>query len=149
VRIAARVLKADHSNFKRNGESVNCNHKTRPWNDVHIALVKSASTDECSSITAQISPHFRPDDWAPIALKDLDRPVRITGQLFFDSAHTPCHNGVKPRPRRQSVWEVHPVYRIEVCSTSTSLSTCKANDDSKWKDLHVWLEEHEEETPDE
>jgi hypothetical protein len=146
--VAAFVLKADHANFKKNGEAVNCNHKGRPWNDVHIALVKTKNADECTSITAQISPHFRPDDWAPIALVNLGRPIRVTGHLFFDTAHTPCHDGVKPRPRRQSVWEVHPVYRIEVCS-SNSLSACKVSDDSKWKDLDVWLEEHVEEIPDE
>jgi hypothetical protein len=54
---------------------------------------------------------------------------------------------VKPRPRRQSAWEIHPVYRIEVCS-SMSLATCKVGDNSKWKGLDMWLEEHEEEMPD-
>jgi hypothetical protein len=147
VRVAARVLEAHHANFKKKGESVNCKRKGRPWNDVHVALVKTMNADECTSITAEISPHFRPDDWTPDALEDLQRPVRITGHLFFDTSHTPCHDGVRPNPKRQSVWEVHPVYRIEVCS-STSPSTCKVRDDSKWKDLDVWLEEHEEEIPD-
>jgi len=147
AKVAALVLEAHHANSKKNGEAVNCNHKGDPWNDVHIALVKTKNADECSSITAEISPHFRPDDWTPDALEDLERPVRITGHLFFDTAHAPCHDGVKPSPRRQSVWEIHPVYRIEVCS-SGSLSACKASDDSKWKDLDVWLAEHAEEMPD-
>jgi hypothetical protein len=46
------------------------------------------------------------------------------------------------------LWEVHPVYRIEVCSAD-SLSACKVSEDSKWKDLDVWLAEHTEEMPDE
>ena len=152
VRFAAFVLKADHSNHKKDGEKVNCNRKGRPFNDVHIALVeKSTTKDQCKSVTAEISPHFRPDDWTPGALKDLKdlkKPVRITGQLFFDSSHAPCHDGVKPNPKRQSVWEIHPAYRIEVCSVN-SLSACNVNTDSKWTDLDVWLAEHAEEMPDE
>ena len=44
VRFAAFVLKADHSNHKKDGEKVNCNRKGRPWNDVHIALVEKSTT---------------------------------------------------------------------------------------------------------
>ena len=27
-----------------------------------------------------------------VAATDLDRPLRITGQMMMDGSHTPCHN---------------------------------------------------------
>jgi hypothetical protein len=77
--------------------------------------------------------------------------VRITGHLFFDASHRPCRGTSRPSPRRSSSWEIHPVYNIEVC-VNTSLSGCRALDDSRWITLDEYLnppediEEDEEET---
>ena len=115
------------------GEGVNCKNSLFDWNDIHVALGESAGAEECSSVTAEISPHFRPALWDrfdsnsctslhvtnPLPIKGLR--VRITGQLFFDGSHTPgpCEgpHGVNSFPRR-SVWEVHPAYAIEVFDLS-------------------------------
>lgn len=115
------------------GEGVNCKNSLFDWNDIHVALVETAGAEECSSVTAEISPHFRPAVWDrfdsnactsphvtnPLPIKGLR--VRITGQLFFDGSHTPgpCEgpHGVNSFPRR-SVWEVHPAYAIEVFDVS-------------------------------
>jgi hypothetical protein len=37
--------------------------------------------------------------------------------LMVDSSHTPCAGGVgiKGDPKRASLWEVHPIYKFEVC----------------------------------
>jgi hypothetical protein len=50
-----------------------------------------------------------------IADANLDRPLRITGQMMFDGSHRPCANG-SGSPKRVSVWEIHPVYASDVCN---------------------------------
>jgi len=115
------------------GEGVNCKNSLFDWNDIHVALGETAGAAECLSVTAEISPHFRPALWDrfdsnactsphgtnPLPIKGLR--VRITGQLFFDGSHTPgpCEgpHGVNSFPRR-AVWEVHPAYAIEVFDMS-------------------------------
>jgi hypothetical protein len=105
-------------------ESVNCgaNIANVPTNhDIHISIVDSASQqDECSGVVAEMVPHHRPVSWTSenvnaIASKKL--PVRLTGQLFFDSSHTPCQkgSGVPGDPKRIALWEVHPIYEFDVC----------------------------------
>src|SRR6266446_2343791 len=83
------------------GEGVNCKNSLLEWNDIHVALTETAGAEECSSVTAEIIPHFRPALWErfdsnactsphvtnPLPIKNLR--VRITGQLFFDGSHTP------------------------------------------------------------
>ena len=111
------------------GEGVNCNNSLFDWNDIHIALGQTAGAEECSSVTAEIIPHFRPPLWDRFDTNECTSPhvtnplpvkgqrVRFTGQLFFDGSHTPgpCGGPMGPRafPRR-AVWEIHPVYAIEV-----------------------------------
>jgi hypothetical protein len=50
------LLKAHHADLG-NGESVNCNGGKEEDNDIHIAFGDAADTQECSSFTAEISPH--------------------------------------------------------------------------------------------
>src|SRR5262249_56066168 len=71
--------------------------------------------------------------WKRIVAQDLDRPLRITGQMFFDGSHRPCV-GDEGRPPRISVWEIHPVYGIDVCKKK-SLTACRANVDADWTPL--------------
>jgi hypothetical protein len=61
-------------------------------------------------------------------------PVRVTGQLFFDSSHTPCVNEVPVRgdPSRASVWEIHPIYKFEVCTEGA----CDSG--NGWVPLEQW-----------
>jgi hypothetical protein len=132
VTLDAFVLDAKHDDtfpFGYKGEGVNCNNSLFDWNDIHVALAVTATTPECSSVTAEIIPHFRPAVWdrfdsnkctsphvtKPLPVKGIR--VRITGQLFFDGSHepTPCGApGGGGNPVRRSVWEIHPAYAIEV-----------------------------------
>ena len=87
----------------------------------------------CHSVTAEIIPHFRPTQWEQDELRRVagrELPVRIAGQLFFDASHFPC-DGENPHGgeslRRASLWEIHPVYSIDVCK-STTLDDCRADD---------------------
>jgi hypothetical protein len=96
---------------------------------------------ECATVTAEITPHHRsttynrfdtnPADFLKSGTKQKKGQdkltsrrlplqgarVRITGQLFFDASHTPCKNGHGGPPRR-SIWEVHPVFEIQVFDTT-------------------------------
>jgi hypothetical protein len=138
VTLEAFVLDAKHDDtfpFGFGGETVNCKNSLLEWNDIHIALGQTAQAKECDSVTAEIIPHFRPPVWErfdsnsctaqhvtnPLPVKGLR--VRITGQLFFDGSHLPSTCS-KPapggNPLRRAVWEIHPVYKIEVFDTSSS-----------------------------
>src|SRR5262249_34588776 len=99
VRFVAQMIEARHSNTS-NGESVNCHDTGEEDNDVHVDLGKKHDDPPCSSVTAEISPHFRPDIWFDIVDQDFgDRPLRFTGPLFFDASHTPCKPGKTINPK--------------------------------------------------
>jgi len=109
------------------GESVNCgrNVPNDPGNhDIHISIITTPGKAECTGVVAEMTPHHRPRSWTPDlvnAVAKAQRPVLVTGQLMFDSSHSPCVNGQPVRspnasdPARISVWEVHPIYTFEVC----------------------------------
>lgn len=122
------------------GETVNCgpafDHEPNAdlFHDIHISLVATpqlatpASTaekdaSECQGIVSEMIPHHRPPEWTAdnvnkVAAQHL--MVRVTGQLFFDSSHVPCAQGkeVRKNPRRISLWEIHPIYKFEVCTAN-------------------------------
>src|ERR1051326_4870069 len=105
-----------------NGETCNCHQKLHEMADIHLALSdepmdfpKGEAKEQrqakmCQTISAEMTPHLRPDVWNGDNLNQvirLGRPVRITGQLFFDGSHEPCKNGLAQTgdPVRRSVWE--------------------------------------------
>ena len=135
--------------------------KTLKGNDIHIALSRTnagtqntSEASECETVTAEITPHHRsalynrfdtnPADFlngahqktgqdklsgSPLPLKGAR--VRITGQLFFDGSHSPCVNGHGGPPRR-SIWEIHPVFEIQVFESSQNGFISLAD----WVQLH-------------
>ena len=126
------------SNVKK-GERVNCKLTGQENNDIHIALVSNPNEDDsCNSFTAEMSPHFRPEAWRDIVDLNLgNRPVRVTGTLFFDGSHQPCTATKRTSPPRASVWEIHPVYGFDICRFR-SKAKCKPIDDAVWIPLHEW-----------
>ena len=140
VTLRAYVLKAR----QEGGESVNCGKNVpdqAPFHDIHISLVESADvTDECAGVVAEMSPHHRPDTWTQpnvekVASQKL--PVRVTGQLFFDSSHFPCAGGQgagQGNPKRVSLWEIHPIYKFEVC-------TANCGGAGTWVTLDQWVKQ--------
>ena len=130
------------------GEDVNCNLSGDENNDIHLTLrtvpglipKRPAGTTDprCNSVSAEVSPHFRPASWNKLASASSNtlfakNPLRVTGALTFDAEHKPCSNG-KPAPGspvRISVWEIHPVYAVDVCKFTT-LARCKVTDESAW-----------------
>lgn len=117
------------------GEAVNCNIPGRTTNDIHIVLLKDLNDDECLSTTAEMSPHYRPPEWTDknIMRASAGHPVRLRGHLFFDGSHKPCSGSSRPNPKRASVWEIHPVYSMEVCS-QTTIAQCQKQT-AKWTPL--------------
>jgi len=133
---------------KDKGEDVNCDLSGDDNNDIHLTLRKTSGLilkkpsklpdPRCNSVSAEISPHFRPDAWDKLAAASSNNiftkyPLRITGVLTFDAEHMPCVAG-KPHsgsPVRISVWEIHPVYAVDVCKFTT-LTRCDASDDTAW-----------------
>lgn len=108
-------------------ESVNCGANVAEGallHDIHISLVESTSvTEECAGVVAEMSPHHRPDAWTHGNVEKvatLKLPVRVTGHLYFDSSHFPCTGGVGApgNPKRVSLWEIHPIYKFEVCTAN-------------------------------
>lgn len=138
VRIQAYVL----FGRQEGAESVNCENSVAneaAFHDIHIELVSDSTvTDECSGIVAEMIPHHRPDTWTADNVEQVATaklPVRVTGQLFFDSSHFPCQNGagVGDNPKRVSLWEIHPIYQFEVCSSGD------CNSGTGWLPLDQWL----------
>ncbi len=133
---------------KGGSESCNCgdaNGTAKAMIDMHLVVISSSdreNTPECKSVTVEISPHFRPDQWDGDTLLSANHhPLRFTGQLMYDAAHRPC-SGSPPTPgfqapSRVSSWEIHPVYAIDVCKKK-SLNSCKADNDSVWTPLDQW-----------
>jgi hypothetical protein len=149
VQFVTFLLKAHGSNVG-SGENVNCKLKPAEDNDIHIELTMDRSVDEpdpCEGVTAEMSPHFRPAEWTKLTdLDKFDRPVRVTGPLFYDDSHTPCHGTVRPNPKRISVWEIHPVYQFEVCNAKAKdLKSCDVKDNSVWVPLDQWFSSEQDE----
>lgn len=153
IRMKAYLIEAHHADLG-GGESVNCNGATEDQNDIHIALGSQPTTQECDSVSAEISPHYRPASWNEIghfekydnttrkyvvnpalASRLQAHPYRITGQLFFDASHTPCPCGTNCNPIRSSLWEIHPVYNIEVCKAGTP---CNESNNADWLSFDTW-----------
>lgn len=143
VRIAAFVINAHGSNLK-GGESVNCNQDGAESNDIHIVLGENGpNDDQCTSVTAEMSPHARPLVWTPDAMNTHNAHLfRFTGQLFFDASHKPCSGG-KGSPARSSLWEIHPVYAVDICMDTRN--NCAVNSDQNW----ISLAEEEGQNPNE
>src|SRR5579864_2419510 len=118
VRLVGLVQSAHFSDV-RSGETVNCSLPGTDNNDIHLALAAAPGLDPCASITAEISPHYRPESWNPGVLERVTAIVRVSGQLFFDDDHLPCRVGTVPRAKRASECEIHPVYGLDVCRAET------------------------------
>ena len=149
VRMLAFILNA-HISDCESGEDVNCESSGVANNDMHIPLMDPTKSNprsrpECTSVIAEMIPHFRPAAWSVIDMKTpVKNPVRVTGQLFYDDAHEPCvmagGNLVGESPQRISLWEIHPLYAMDVCS-STDPAQCDVTSDSAtvWTPYDQWV----------
>jgi len=145
----AHYMPKSASKGKKGGESVNCHKTEHEMADIHLALnsapgrIKPKDPQHqakfCKTISAEFIPHERPAVWNVDNLNlvtDAERPVRVTGQLFFDGSHEPCRDGTAATgdPQRVTVWEIHPVYTFEVCK-SDDIKKCPASGKAAWQPL--------------
>jgi hypothetical protein len=120
-------------------ENVNCKGQvpnSDEYHDIHISIVLSPADEECAGLVAEMTPHHRPPEWTADhanAVATAGLLVRITGQRMFDSSHTPCisGSGVGTDPKRLTLWEVHPIYKFEVCPQGN----CESGG---WLPLEAW-----------
>ncbi len=136
------------------GESCNCGLHTIEETDNHLVLVAkttldkfplsgNATTDkarfhsrELESETAEFTPRVRLDH--PNFTRETMQPlinarpqkallVRVIGLLLFDSEHF-----IRNHLVRVNNWEIHPVLKLEFCTTGNN---CKANSNAGWKSI--------------
>lgn len=104
--------------YNSGAEACNCNLKLDDNNDFHLVLVAQKTDPESSSLTAEITPRLRPDGWTLSKIQALANKkayVRLTGWAMLDTQHIG-----KPTPVRKTHWEIHPVTKFEVCTTTKS-----------------------------
>ena len=124
------------SGEKKVGESPNCHSWAEADTDWHIALVADPSETEDRAVVVEPTPRTKRNNpgWDPKAVAKLavrrtptsprDEPaaarVRVTGFLMLDPVH-PAHiagkctaNCAGKKFYRATLWELHPVTRIEV-----------------------------------
>lgn len=138
VDYVAFIQDAHYSDVAK-GEAVNCNIPGDSTNDIHIVLVQHPTDDPCLSTTAEMIPHYRPTTWTDKSLMAVrQHPVKVRGPLFYDDSHTPCTATSRPNPKRASLWEIHPVYSIEICRL-LDLDQCRnSTNASDWVALEDW-----------
>jgi len=140
VQFVGFVLEA-HVSDRARGESVNCYQPGDKSNDIHFTVADTPDARLCDGFVAEMIPHLRPSSWSAEHLNALrGQAVRIVGHLLFDAGHQACKEGkrVGSNPARASLWEIHPVYAVDVC-LQTDPEQCRAGDSAPWKPLHEWV----------
>jgi len=112
VRVKGYILKIRPQTG--NTETTNCNSKKALDTDWHIAFVDRPGRPEGTSVVVEVTPRIRVahPGWTRRRLApwtNTPLPVRITGWLMYDPEHA-NHLG----RFRGTLWEVHPITRIEV-----------------------------------
>lgn len=97
---------------KEGPESCNCHDEAEV--DYHLWLADDATDDRSEAMVVEVSPRERPDHtgWTLAKLQGFVKQhakIRISGWLMWDQEH-PEQLG----KTRASLWEVHPIHRIEV-----------------------------------
>ncbi len=113
-------------------ESTNCGTHTtqRDW---HIWFNAQPRKDRTRSIVAEATPRVRANHpkWDHTSIEAAAREgrrVRVSGWLLLDQEHPEqLHASGGALQTRRSLWEIHPVMRIEIL-----------NDDGVFEDLDTW-----------
>lgn len=120
VRVRGVILK-----IKLEGpESPNCHLDSEADRDFHVWLANSADDEKADAVVVELTPRVRAKhpSWTRAALNQLTGPtklrVRVSGWILLDPDHRD-----QVGKTRVTIWEIHPVVRIEVFRAG------------KWKDL--------------
>jgi hypothetical protein len=120
-------------------ESVNCKLKSVHERDVHIPVLEHRGDSECQGVVVETLPQSLEQHpaWTSSNLRAIakeGRAVLFEGPLFFDNEHVPNTDCAAPKPgqpKRASVWEIHPVTRIRICSATR----CEAGSEVGWTEF--------------
>jgi len=100
---------------QRGGESTNCHFRMAPDVDWHMPLTANAGEGEDRAIVVETTPRIRQQHpkWTTARLAPwtgTGQKVRISGWLMLDPEHQDMIN----HGQRSTLWEIHPVTKIEV-----------------------------------
>ena len=123
--ILTGFLAADRTLRCGSRESVNCNFSNGAGGpcdktDIHMPIVEHAGQLEVDSLVVEPVPQGKKvQSWTPTALASAQenrRLLKIVGSLFYDSQHIVNTGGAGTQPKRFTVWEIHPVSELFVCT---------------------------------
>jgi len=100
-------------------EATNCHGADASFRDWHLWLAEVPGKDRRRSIVVETTPSIRAQhaEWSLTGIRKLVRDstrVRVSGWLMLDPEHPE-----QLRKTRGTLWEIHPVMRIEVLRDST------------------------------
>jgi hypothetical protein len=104
-------------------ESPNCHSSNQADRDFHVWLANSSADEKADAIVVEITPRVRAEHptWTATNLGKLilnKSQVRISGWIMLDPEHLD-----EVGKSRATIWEIHPILKIEVFSAG------------KWQDL--------------
>lgn len=109
------------------GESCNCKFLEADDVDWHMYLANSPTVSSlANAVIVETTPRIRKErkwDFSVLERYVGKGPVRISGFLMLDPEHRS-----QVGTARETVWEIHPVMKIEVCDTPSCT-------EGQWKDL--------------
>ena len=108
----------------KTGEACNCGNATPDWVDWHIWLVETkaeaAAKNKRNAIVVETTPRVRREFPARFDLAQIrqwassQQRVTVSGWLMLDPDHPTDATGTpKKNPSRGTIWEIHPVMKIE------------------------------------
>jgi len=118
------------------GESVNCSLSGAENNDVHVPVVEQPGDTEWASVVVEPIPQNRPLAWNIDNFKEVQstqRRVLVLGALFYDNMHLVNSKPDYPidlQPKRFSLWEIHPVTAILICTKRDN--SCDPGAKAEW-----------------
>jgi hypothetical protein len=124
------------------GESVNCGGADGA--DVHINVGALSSTEWKGIVVEMIPQLGKPFGWDSVTVakvKAAKLRVLVVGGLTYDNEHLVNDDSAHPKsgqPKRESLWEIHPITEFYVCDAAT----CDPANHAEWTTLTAWAKAH-------
>lgn len=124
---------------RRRADSENCNLVGSANNNIRLHLADTPHDTIHDSIIAEVTATHRSPEWTLAKLRMIARDGRLimmSGQLFYDNKHLVNNDpdaALPEQPARLSLWELHPVTDIMVCTSTTN--DCASGDATRWEPL--------------
>ncbi len=137
VEVFAYVVGQPHA---RRGESANCRFVNASYSNFLLNLAELPGDSDFDSVIAEIIPQKRNSEWTLLKLRKIAQgriPIRVQGKLFYDNREVVNNDPERPvagAPERLTVWEIHPVTQVLVC-TWEDPKKCNALTDAGWESL--------------